>query len=137
MMGDGKEKWQDELCAYGSTCLDGSFTGGPLGNEVAVVASFSRHTSSLQTVYDGLYVAAYRGSSCICEVWSQERFSFLPHTWNRRYTLFTGLFLLLLILSPSNFKQGLPAVGVLLHGLMNLLSICHVWWESSLGDTIH
>ena len=67
----------------------------------------------------------------------RERFSFLPHTWNRRYTLFTGLFLLLLILSPSNFKQGLPAVGVLLHGLMNLLSICHVWWESSLGDTIH
>ena len=38
---------------------------------------------------------------------------------------------------PSNFKQGLPAVGVLLHGLMNLLSICHVWWETSLGDTIH
>ena len=22
----------------------------------------------------------------------RERFSFLPHTWNRRYTLFTGLF---------------------------------------------
>ena len=37
MMGDGKEKWQDELCAYGSTCLDGSVTGGPLGNEVAVL----------------------------------------------------------------------------------------------------
>lgn len=67
----------------------------------------------------------------------RERFSFLPHTWNRRYTLFTGLFLLLLILSPSNFKQGMPAVGVLLHGLMNLLSICHVWWESSLDDTVH
>ena len=41
----------------------------------------------------------------------RERFSFLPHAWNRRYTLFTGLFLLLLILSPSNFKQGLPAVA--------------------------
>ena len=46
----------------------------------------------------------------------RERFSFLPHTWNRRYTFFTGLFLLLLMLSPANFKQGLPAVGVLLYG---------------------
>ena len=44
------------------------------------------------------------------------RFNFLPHTWNRRYTLFTSLFLLLLMLSPSNFTQGLPAVGVLLYG---------------------
>ena len=44
------------------------------------------------------------------------RFNFLPHTWNRRYTFFTSLFLLLLTLSPSNFTQGLPAVGVLLYG---------------------
>ena len=76
MMGDGKEKWQDELCAYGRTCLDGSVTGGPLGNEVAVVTSFPRHTSSLQTVYDGLYVAAYRGGGCLCEVWPQGEVQF-------------------------------------------------------------
>ena len=116
MMGDGKEKWQDELCAYGSTCLDGSVTGGPLGNEVAVVASFSRHTSSLQTVYDGLYVAAYRGSGCICEVWPQGEVQFPAAYLEQTLYPFHGSLLLLLILSPSNFKQGLPAVGVLLYG---------------------
>lgn len=61
MMGDGKEKWQDEPCACGS-------------------------------IY------------------------FLPYTWSRRYTLATALFLLFLLLSPSNFTKGLPAVGVLLYG---------------------
>lgn len=116
MMGDGKEKWQDELCACGSTCLDGSVTGGPLGNEVAVVASFPRHTSSLQTVYHGLYVAAYRGSGCLCEVWPQGEVQFPAAYLEQTLYPFTGLFLLLLMLSPSNFKQGLPAVGVLLYG---------------------
>lgn len=44
------------------------------------------------------------------------RFGFLPQPWSRRYTFFTGLFLLLLLLSPANFTQGLPAVGVALYG---------------------
>ncbi len=43
------------------------------------------------------------------------KFHFLPQPWSRRYTLFTGLFLLLL-LSPANFTQGLPAVGIALYG---------------------
>ena len=42
------------------------------------------------------------------------KFHFLPQPWSRRYTLFTGLFLLLL--SPANFTQGLPAVGIALYG---------------------
>lgn len=44
------------------------------------------------------------------------KFHFLPQPWSRRYTLFTGLFLLLLLLSPANFTQWLPAVGITLYG---------------------
>ena len=75
-MGDGKEKWQDELCACGSICFDGGVTGGPLGHEVVMVVSFPRHTGSLQTVYNGLYVAAYRGGRRLCEVWPQGKVQF-------------------------------------------------------------
>ena len=44
------------------------------------------------------------------------KFHFLPQPWSRRYILFTGLFLLLLLLSPANFTQWLPAVGITLYG---------------------
>ena len=80
MMGDGKEKWQDELCACGSTCLDGSVTGGPLGNEVAVVASFpdtrvayKLFTMGCMLLLTGVVVAYVRYGR-------RDRFSFLPHT---------------------------------------------------------
>ena len=41
-----------------------------------MVASFPRHTGSLQTVYDGLYVAAYWGGRRLCEVWQRGEVQF-------------------------------------------------------------
>ena len=47
-----------------------------MGHEVVMVASFPRHTGSLQTVYNGLYVAAYQGGRRLCEVWPQGKVQF-------------------------------------------------------------
>ena len=55
------------------------------------------------------------------------------------YKLFMMDCMLLLtgVVVAYGMKTGNCYTTCLLHGLMNLLSICHVWWESSLGDTIH